>query len=159
MLLDLCRFLSWFRPDHFFTGGSVIMDYGLVFLWWICFFWLLKTLTDGLEWCGLLWCFYQLFGLSFWRHPFTAEDPLVSKCYISLNLMKKQTHLHLWLLEGEYIFSTFKFLGELFFHTVHCSQTECIILPSFCSVVLSVKLFFVSLLFFIWLSLSTSGLL
>ncbi len=29
--------------------------------------------------CELLWCFYQLFGLSFWRHPFTAEDPLVSK--------------------------------------------------------------------------------
>ncbi len=28
---------------------------------------------------GLSWCFYQLFGLSFWRHPFTAEDPLVSK--------------------------------------------------------------------------------
>ncbi len=23
--------------------------------------------------------FYQLFGLSFWRHPFTAQDPLVSK--------------------------------------------------------------------------------
>ncbi len=37
----------------------------------------LKMLTDGLEWCGLLWCFYQLFGLSFWRHPFTAEDPLL----------------------------------------------------------------------------------
>ncbi len=43
--------------------------------------------------CGLLWCFYQL---SFWRHPFTDEDPLVSKwgsigeqvmqCYISPNL-------------------------------------------------------------------------
>ncbi len=29
--------------------------------------------------CGLLWCFYQLFGLSFWRHPFTAEDQSVSK--------------------------------------------------------------------------------
>ncbi len=28
---------------------------------------------------GLLWCFYHLFGLSFWRHPFTAEDPLLSK--------------------------------------------------------------------------------
>ncbi len=28
--------------------------------------------------CGLLQRFYQLFGLSFWRHPFTAEDPLVS---------------------------------------------------------------------------------
>ncbi len=32
----------------------------------------------GVVWitCGLLWCFYQQFGLSFWRHPFTAEDPL-----------------------------------------------------------------------------------
>ncbi len=29
--------------------------------------------------CGLLWCFYQLFGLKFWRHPFTVEHPLVSK--------------------------------------------------------------------------------
>ncbi len=25
-----------------------------------------------------LYYFYQLFGLSFWRHPFTADDPLVS---------------------------------------------------------------------------------
>ncbi len=34
---------------------------------------------NGVVWiiCGL-WCFYQLFGLSFWRHPFTADDPLVS---------------------------------------------------------------------------------
>ncbi len=41
-----------------------------------------KTLIDGLEWCGFLvdYCdFYQLFGLSFWRHPFTAQDPLMSK--------------------------------------------------------------------------------
>ncbi len=53
-----------------------------------------KTLTDGLEWCGLLcdgllWCFYQLFGLSFWRHPFTAEDPLVNKWY-------NATFLQIW---------------------------------------------------------------
>ncbi len=58
----------------------LIMD--LKMPWWIRFlqtfsFWLLKMLTDGLEWCGL-WCFY-LFGLLFWRHPFTAEDPLLSK--------------------------------------------------------------------------------
>ncbi len=35
----------------------------------------------GVVWitCGLLWCFHQLFGLSFWRHPFTAEHPLLSK--------------------------------------------------------------------------------
>ncbi len=39
----------------------------------------LRMLTDGLERCGLLWCVYQLFGLSFRRHPFTAEHPLLSK--------------------------------------------------------------------------------
>ncbi len=46
----------------------------------------LFTLQDvnwwtGVVWitCGLLWCFYQLFGFSFWRHPFTAEDPWVNK--------------------------------------------------------------------------------
>ncbi len=37
-------------------------------LWWTEVVWIT---------CGLLWCFYQLFGLSFWRHPFTAEHPLV----------------------------------------------------------------------------------
>ncbi len=39
------------------------------------------NLWTGVVWivCGLLWCFYQLFGFSFWRHPFTAEHPLVSK--------------------------------------------------------------------------------
>ncbi len=48
-------------------------------------FWhsLRMMLTDGLEWCGLLvdYCdvFISCFGLSFWRHPFTAEHPLVSK--------------------------------------------------------------------------------
>ncbi len=39
---------------------------------------LYKTLIDGLESYGLLIdYFYQLFRLSFWRHPFTADDPLV----------------------------------------------------------------------------------
>ena len=36
--------------------------------WWTGVLWIT---------CGLLWCFYQLFGLSFWRHPFTAEHPLL----------------------------------------------------------------------------------
>ncbi len=77
--------------------------------WWICFLQthsllLHKMLIDGLELCGLLWCFYQLFGL--WRHPFTAEDPLVSKWHNTkfLNLMKTQTRLHLGWPEGGYIF-------------------------------------------------------
>ncbi len=34
-----------------------------------------------MDWSGVdYWdVFYQLFGLSFWRHPFTADDPFLSK--------------------------------------------------------------------------------
>ncbi len=70
--------------------------------------------------------FYQLFGLSFWRHPFTAEHPLVSKwfkCYISPNLIMKQTHLYLGWPEGAYIFSKCSFLGEILrLHSATCFQ-------------------------------------
>ncbi len=31
-----------------------------------------------MEWCELLWCFISCLA-SFWRHPFTAEHPLLSK--------------------------------------------------------------------------------
>ncbi len=47
--------------------------------------------------CGINVMFYQLFRLSFWRHPFNAEDPsmrLLQNYYKSV-LIKKQTHLHL----------------------------------------------------------------
>ncbi len=62
-MLDLCRFRSWFRPDPFFTGGSVIMDYGLFYLkrlndGFVC---VLKTLTDGLESSGLLVDYFDVF--------------------------------------------------------------------------------------------------
>ncbi len=87
-----CLICAYFSPDAdenvFFREINILED---------CF--KLKCLNDGfvsykqrftsqdVNWwtgdtwitCGLLWCFYQLFGLSFWRHPFTAEDPLVSK--------------------------------------------------------------------------------
>ncbi len=44
------------------------------------------NLCTGAVWitCGLLWCFYQLFGISFWRHPFTAEDPLLINAFFSI---------------------------------------------------------------------------
>ncbi len=45
----------------------------------------LQMLTDGLECCWIIFI-----RLSFWRHPFTAEHPLLGQ--ISPNLMKKQTH-------------------------------------------------------------------
>ncbi len=71
--------------------------------WWICFLQSHSLLhynmsINGLETCGflvLLWCFYQLFGLSFWWHPFTAEDSLLIKWTNATFSMKKQTHLHL----------------------------------------------------------------
>ncbi len=33
----------------------------------------------GVDYLWIIMMFYQLFGLSFWWHPFTAEDPLVTK--------------------------------------------------------------------------------
>ncbi len=97
-MFDQCRFLSCFRPDEFFTGEKALLwmtmeilagNKGLKF----------KHLNDGFVscivcymqllasqeinwWTGEVWIivmFYQLFGLSFWRHPFTAEHPMVSK--------------------------------------------------------------------------------
>ncbi len=136
-MFDLCRFLSWFRPDHFFTGGSVI-DRGLK-QWFevkntiMMNLFLLQLLASqdvnwwtGVVWitCGLLWCFYQLFGLSFWRHPFTAEDPLVSKWWNAIFLQicsHEQTHLHLGWPEGEDIFSKFSFLVKLFLYDDSCT--------------------------------------
>ncbi len=50
----------------------------------------------GVVWitCGLLWCFYQLFGLSFWRHPFTAEHPLLRQwCSDTFLQSDEESHL------------------------------------------------------------------
>ncbi len=72
--------------------------------------------ADGLELCGLL-CFYQLFGFSFWRHPFTAEDPLVSDVLFLQSVpMMKQTLRHflaLWHFDGLRI-STFSVKYSIF---------------------------------------------
>ncbi len=47
----------------------------------------------------------------------------VMECYISLNLMKKQTHPHLGWPEGEDIFSKCSFFfGELFLEMEHKLQ-------------------------------------
>ncbi len=73
--------------------------------WWTSVVWIT---------CGLLWCFYQLFGLSFWRHPFTAEDPLVRKWCNATFLQicsHEETNPTSW---KDLIFSKFSFLGQLF---------------------------------------------
>ncbi len=60
--------------------------------------------------------FYQLFGLSFWRHPFTAEDPLVSKWCNATFLQIYSDEETIFsiststgLPEGEYIFNKIHF--------------------------------------------------
>ncbi len=101
----LLWFKQWFKLKHHDGYGPYALKLS---------FSLHKIKIDGLESCGLLWCFYLLFGLSFWRHPFTAEDPLLSKwSNAKLLQMKKQTHLHLGWPEGAYIFSRFLLLGKL----------------------------------------------
>ncbi len=97
MVLDLCIFLSWFRRDDIFDWRKQY----LVFLQ--THFLLPKTLIDGLErWitCGLLWCLYQLFGLSFWRHPFTSEAPLVSKWWNAKFLHSMKKNRLIYILDG-----------------------------------------------------------
>ncbi len=37
------------------------------------------SVIDRRELCGFIVPVLSAVGLSFWRHPFTAEDPLVSK--------------------------------------------------------------------------------
>ncbi len=96
-----------------------------------CSFCLLQMLTDGLERCGLLWCFYQLFGLSFWRHPFTADtdaethfsksDEETNKLiYISdgLRVSKLSAYFHFW------VNCSFNVSAEC---TMHISQSITII--------------------------------
>ncbi len=64
-------FLKTFLTSNhdLFTG---FMDY----LFQTCIFLLHKMLIDGLvDYCDV---FYELFRLSFWRYPLTADDPLVS---------------------------------------------------------------------------------
>ncbi len=51
---------------------------------------------------GSLWRFYQVFELSFWRHPFTAEDPLMSMWILICSDEEKLMRV-----------SKFSFLGEL----------------------------------------------
>ncbi len=75
--------------------------------------------------CGLLWYFFQLFGLSFWRHPFIAEYPLVSKwCnaeFPQISSDEEKNSSIFWMASrvsahpgGSFIMSNGLFFGQLF---------------------------------------------
>ncbi len=72
----------------------------------------------GTAWitCGLSWCFYQLFGLSIWRHPFIAEDPLMSKWCNAIffqTCSDEETNSSAsWMIWKESIFSKISFSGD-----------------------------------------------
>ncbi len=91
----------------------------------------------GVVWitCGLLWWFYQLFGLSFWRHPFTAEDPLVSKWYNAkfLQIWKKKKKL-IYILD---VLMVSKYLSHFHFWVNYSFKTR--VRGLFLSVVLLTK--------------------
>ncbi len=108
----------------------ITMSYGLSHQTWqlmlkcldagfiqMCCFLLHDTLINTLVvWitCRLLWCFYQLFELLFWRHPFTAEDLLMSKWCNAKFLQicsNEETNSHLGWPESGYIFSKFSFFA------------------------------------------------
>ncbi len=85
-----------------------------------------KMLTDGLECCGLLWCFY---GLSFWRHPFTPEHPLTLiltapiHCRASIDSHSDGTHSLqsiYWLSFWRHPFTAEHLLTLLLTAPIHC---------------------------------------
>ncbi len=119
-VLYLCTFLFWFRPDNFFTGETIFL-YIIVF---IIYYWfevksLLMTdlfltnmqllfhkmFIDGLEWCGLLVDYCDVFISCLDSHSDGTHSLQRIHCWASDAMpnfsksvpMKKQTHLHLGL--------------------------------------------------------------
>ncbi len=72
---SLMKAILW-RDDLYFSWKQWFeMKNILMMDLFIMKMWLFTSLESVWVTCG---CFNQLFGLSFWRHPFTAEGPLVS---------------------------------------------------------------------------------
>ncbi len=115
----LILFCFVFVQKQRFEVKDVLMD---LFFLQTCIF---STSQDvnwwtGIVWitCVLLWCFYQLF----W-HPFTAEDPLMSKwwnaTFLQICSHEETNSSTSWMVWGKYILSNFIFLVKYSFHTVN----------------------------------------
>ncbi len=81
----------------------------------------IRCWIDGLQ--GVSWIivmFYQLFGLSLWRHPFTTEDPLVSKwcnaTFLQICSDEETNSTHLGWPEGEYFSANANFCVDYSFN-------------------------------------------
>ncbi len=79
-----------------------------------------------MDWNGLLWCF-QLFGLSFWWHPFTVEDPLVNKwlcsTFSAIFLYLDILPLQMFILKKKkvYLHNNVLWLDKIFWYEYHIS--------------------------------------
>ncbi len=80
--------------------------------------------------CGLLWCFYQMFGLSFWRHPFTAEDPLMSKWFnaqiLQIRPEGEQIFIFWWIIPLPTNYNAIKPTCTMFVNTNKSSKASCL---------------------------------
>ncbi len=90
---------SYFSQKRWFIKLKIMMD-----LFLTNSFWLLKMLLDGLEWCGLLWCFISCLD-SHYDGTHSLQSIHWGACNEMVHfsksvLMEKQTHLHLGLNEG-----------------------------------------------------------
>ncbi len=81
-------------------------------------------------WTGVVWII-AMFLSAVWTLILTAPihhrgsiGEQVMQCYISPNLMKKQTHQHLAWPEWEQSFSILSFQGELFLKCMHMRRTD-----------------------------------
>ncbi len=113
---------------YFIIEGSIIMDNGQQWLVKV------KNINDGFvyyihsslhkKWidrmdsCGLLVGFCQIFEFLFWRHPFTTEDPLVSKwcndTFFQMCFDEETNSYALWMAWGWTNVQQIFFFGELY---------------------------------------------
>ncbi len=81
-------------------------------------FFFLTNMQDVNWWTGvILSCFYEPFGLSFWRHPFTAKEPLRKYCYakfLQICSDEETNSSTFWMAWGWVHFQQIFILGELF---------------------------------------------
>ncbi len=110
-MLDLCIFLSWFRLDGIFTGGSNITDedfsqkqwiwnkkllnWGFISYKYVAFNFTIYSLMDWsvVDYLEVLWITHSDGTHSLQRIHWWASDGMLN--YSKSIQIKKQTHLHL----------------------------------------------------------------
>ncbi len=115
--LSLEETILWIGDSYFGQKQQFEVKNALIMDFFTNSFWLLKTLIDGLEWCGLPVDYCDVFiSCSDGTHSLQiihwwASDGML---HFSKSVpMKKQTHLHLGWSEGWVHFQHFFFFGKL----------------------------------------------